>query len=290
MTSIVRVLQQEVFQLNEERLITCCHASKYLKKKKTSFLCLVSSTSPPTNILIVQIKQTDKQTYKRKRSWGLAELKSVDGHNEAPDTQEFDLYFDKVYRWVATNIKERQSFIHNLWKQCVKHILKDMPTFKNIPLAWITEDAMTPENKYDTSPLLDNDFAEDFQAITDKEQEDLKRLMSGCEFAISNAEAFMDILARDLSLLDGENVQCVLASEEQVEVLMDQLEVAINEADKLEKQLDSYDEILCHVRDTMEKMEKKNSMISVVNKNNQLLLKELENIVVNIIFYHPCIG
>jgi hypothetical protein len=104
--------------------------------------------------------------------------------------------------------------------------------------------------------------------------------MSGCEFAISNAEAFMDILARDLSLLDGENVQCVLASEEQVESLMGQLEIAINEADRLEKQLDSYDEILCHVRDTMEKMEKKNSMISVVDKNNQLLLQELEKIVV----------
>jgi hypothetical protein len=71
-----------------------------------------------------------------------------------------------------------------------------------------------------------------------------------------------------------------LASEEQVESLMGQLEIAINEADRLEKQLDSYDEILCHVRDTMEKMEKKNSMISVVDKNNQLLLQELEKIVV----------
>ncbi|XP_044259494.1 exocyst complex component 1 isoform X2 [Tribolium madens] len=279
MTSIVRALQQEIFQPNEERLITCCHVGKYLKKKKTSFLCLVSTTSPPINISIVQVKQTDKQTHKRKRSWALAELKGVDGHNESNETQEFDLHFDKVYRWVATNPKERHSFIHNLWKQAVKHIMKDMPTFKNIPLAWITEDAMTPENKFVSSPLLgDTDLTEDFQAITDKEQEDLKRLMSGCEFAISNAEAFMEILARDLSLLDGENVQCVLASEEQVETLMGQLEVAINEADRLETQLDSYDEILCHVRDTMEKMEKKNSLISVVDKNNQLLLRELENI------------
>lgn len=104
--------------------------------------------------------------------------------------------------------------------------------------------------------------------------------MSNCEFAISNAEGFMEILSRDLSLLDGENVQCVIASEEQVETLMEQLELAINEADRLEKQLDSYDEILCHVRDTMEKMEKKNSMISIVNRNNQLLLSELENLIV----------
>lgn len=106
--------------------------------------------------------------------------------------------------------------------------------------------------------------------------------MADCEFAISNAEAFMEVLARDLSLLDGENVQCVLASEAQVETLMEQLELAISEADKIEKRLDNYDEILCHVRDTMEKMEKKNSMISIVNQNNLLLLKELENVIVSI--------
>lgn len=273
-------MQTDIFDSSEERLITFCHVSKYLKKKKTSFLCLVITLSMPYNISIVQVKQTDKQTLKRKRSWSLVELKSVDGHNDSEDTLEFDLHLEKVFRWIATNPKERHAFIHNLWKYSSRHILKDKPTFKNVPKSWITEDAMTPENKFVTSPLLglENDFAEDFQAITDKEQEDLKKLMSGCEFAISNAEGFMEILARDLSLLDGENVQCVLASEEQVESLMQQLELSINEADRLETQLDIYDEILCHVRDSMEKMEKKNSMISVANGNNQLLMQDLENL------------
>lgn len=105
--------------------------------------------------------------------------------------------------------------------------------------------------------------------------------MSDCEFAISNAEAFMEVLARDLSLLDGENVQVVLSSEKQVDALMDQLETAIKEADKIEQRLDGYDEILCHVRDTMEKMERKNSMIGVVNNNNIKLFGEIENIVVS---------
>lgn len=179
-STVIRTLQQDIFQPTEERLITCCHVSKYLKKKKTSFLCLVSTTTLPYNITIIQIKQTDKQIFKKKRSWALAELKSVDGHNEQYDILEFDLHLDKVYRWVATNPKERHAFIHNLWKQSSRHILKDKPMFKNIPKAWITEDAMTPENKYVTSPLLalENDFAEDFQAITDKEQEDLKRFVT----------------------------------------------------------------------------------------------------------------
>lgn len=103
--------------------------------------------------------------------------------------------------------------------------------------------------------------------------------MSGCQSAISNAEEYMKVLARDLSLLDGENVKCVLASEAQVEELMEQMEMAIQEAEKIEMRLDSYDQIFNSVRETMEKMDKKNSMISVANKNNLCLLKELENII-----------
>lgn len=177
MTSISRILQNEIFQSSEERLITCCNVGKYLKKKKSSFLCIVSSTSAPINISIVQIKQTDKHIYKRKRTWNLAELKSIDGHNESPETLEFDMHFDKVYRWTASNTKERQSFIYNLWRQAKKHILKEMPTFKNVPVAWIAEYAMTPENKFENSDLMemDNDNDDDFQAITEKEQEDLMK-------------------------------------------------------------------------------------------------------------------
>lgn len=176
MTTLRHKLQQEVFQPNEERLLAMCHVEKYLKKKKSSFLCITTSTNQPFNISIVQVKQTDK-TYKRKGTWALAELKMVDGKNESSDTPEFDLQLDKVYRWVASNVQERQLFIIMLWRQCSKYVLKDKPVFKNIPKSWITEDVMTPESKYITSPLLglENDLSEDFQAITDKEQEDLNK-------------------------------------------------------------------------------------------------------------------
>ncbi|KAK9882783.1 hypothetical protein WA026_023201 [Henosepilachna vigintioctopunctata] len=289
MTSIGRILQKEIFQPNEERLITCCLVGKYLKKKKSSFLCIVSSTSAPINISIVQIKQTDKQSFKRKRSWALAELKSLDGHNDSPDTQEFDMLFDKVYRWTASNIKERQSFIHNLWRQAKKHILKEMPTFKNVPITWITEYTMTPENKFENADLMEMDNEnddEDFQAITEKEQEDLMNLMQECKFSIGNAEAFMEALVDELSMLDEKNVHCVLSSEKQVDSLMKNLNEAIEETERLEMLLDSYDEILCHVKETMEKMEKKNSMISIANRNNQLLLEELEKIVTRLNLSH----
>lgn len=169
-------IQQEIFQPNDERLLSLCIVGKLLKKKK-SFLCIVTTNTYPSELSIVQVKNTDK-AYKKKRSWSLSELKVVDGKSEQTDMTEFDLHLDKVYRWEANTIAERQLFIITLWKQACRHISKDnMPIFKNVPKMWVTEDVMTPESKYTSSPMmeLENDLSEDFQAITDKEQEDLTK-------------------------------------------------------------------------------------------------------------------
>lgn len=74
-----------------------------------------------------------------------------------------------------------------------------------------------------------------------------------------------------------------MSSGQKVEQLMQKLEEAIQEAEKVEQKLDSYDGILRHIRDTMEKMEEKNILIEIANKNNQKLMVELHNIVVSII-------
>lgn len=177
MATLSHKLQNEVFHPNDERLLAMCHVGKFLKKKKMSFLCLITTISPPFSVSIVQVKQTDK-SFKRKRSWALEELKVVDGKSNAADTEEFDLHIDKVYRWVASNLKERQSFIKTLWQQCSKYVLKDKAVFKNIPNTWIAEDVVaTPENKYIHSPGFgfDGDLNEEFQSVTDKEQEDLQK-------------------------------------------------------------------------------------------------------------------
>lgn len=280
MATIRHRLQREIFHPNNEKLLSMCHVEKLYKKKKTSFLCIVHG-SASHDISIVLIKQNDKN-FKRKNSWPLAELKVLDGKNEEVSNLELDFHFEKIYRWVTSNQHERKHFILELWKQCCKHLPKERPVFKNVPQILLIEDISTPESSGNTPiDMLENvDIVEEFQAITEKEEADLEKLMAGCEFAISNAEAFVDIVARDLSLLDGENVQCVLASEAQVEALMELMEAAIKEAEKIESGLDEYDKILGHVRDTMEKMETKNRVIEIANKNNQRLLGELEKIVV----------
>lgn len=279
--SLLLPIQQELFTNENERILSICHVGKVLKKKK-SFLCLVSSSSP-LKISIVQVKQTDK-AFKRKRSWFLDELKSINGISVDDKNSEFSLQLDKVYEWVAGDYSQKKAFIVAIARQCHKYrSVREKPAFKNIPTDWIEETMLTSDHMQlppvSLQSPFDNDLADDFQAVTDKEQEDLTRLMNDCEFAIGNAEAFMDVLSRDLCLLDGENVQCVLASEQQMDALMAQMETAISEAEVIEQRLDGYDKVLCHVWDQMEKLRQKNVMNEVENKNNTLLLDELDNII-----------
>ena len=54
--------------------------------------------------------------------------------------------------------------------------------------------------------------AEGYQAISDKETTDLRALMSGCDTAVIAAE-FADRLAKELSVLGGDNIHSMMASE-----------------------------------------------------------------------------
>ena len=44
---------------------------------------------------------------------------------------------------------------------------------------------------------------DDYQALTEKEENDLEYLLAQTDNALSDAEKFMEQLAKDLSLLDG---------------------------------------------------------------------------------------
>lgn len=293
MAGIKYLLQKEVFNALDERILSVCNVQKLYKKKKNSYLCII--TQPQMGSTIVQVKQYDKGVYKKKRSWQLNELKGVDGKTDSTNepTHEFDLMLDKQYKWFAANLHERQNFITVLHKQVSKNIRgHERPTFKNVPKAWLVEHS--PEKVPQNSTLNeagddssnDSDGYEDFHALTEKEETDLNKLITDCDLAITNAELFMEQLGQNLHDLDGANIQSVLASEKQVDALMEQIETAIVEAETVEHRLDEYDEILCHIREKMEKMGEKNTMIEIANKNNIKLLSELEKVVTQLDLAH----
>merc|ERR1712142_808723 len=70
-----------------------------------------------------------------------------------------------------------------------------------------------------------------------------------------------------------------MASEEAVDNLMELLTTAIDEVEFLESRLNQYDDLLEHIRDSMEKMEGKTESLETVNENNRKLLLELDTLV-----------
>ncbi|XP_006814211.1 exocyst complex component 1-like [Saccoglossus kowalevskii] len=116
MTAIRHTLQREVFLPNEERLISVVHVTKAGKKKKNSFLCAAVTTDQPAQVSLYKVKKSEKDTYKKRESWLLSDLKVVDGKDTTKDVAEFDLQFEKIFKWIASNEAEKNAFITSLWK------------------------------------------------------------------------------------------------------------------------------------------------------------------------------
>lgn len=49
---------------------------------------------------------------------------------------------------------------------------------------------------------------DEYQELNAREEQDIEIMMEGCEYAISNAEAFAEKLSRELQVLDGVNISC----------------------------------------------------------------------------------
>ncbi|XP_052794557.1 exocyst complex component 1-like isoform X2 [Mya arenaria] len=285
MTTIKHILQKEVFLPNDERLVGLVNVTQAGKKKKSSkhsFLCAALSTSVEgtTQVNVYQVKKSDKgETYKKKINWPLKDLKVVDGKDAKKDTADFDLHFEKAFKWTASSSGERDAFISCLWKHAQRH-LTHKPKFENVPEHLLEEiirpvsQGQAPVEGASSVPEL-----EEYQALSNQEEEDLETLMSKCSAAISNAENFAEQLSKQLSILDGANMHVIMGSEDQVFNLMRLLDDGIQQAEIIESKLDSYDQILQGVKEQMELMKDKDMLLSVRNANHQKLLEELENVV-----------
>ncbi|XP_035207311.1 exocyst complex component 1-like [Stegodyphus dumicola] len=281
MAAIRHSLHKEVFLPNDERLVGVVNVAKASKKKKTAFLCLAVNNEKPSIITISQVKKSDKEGYKKKCSWQLRELKLVDGKDEKKPTAEFDLHFEKVYKWIASNVSEKHAFIKCLWKFC-SHLPRQKPTFINIPKE-LLQDKDSPAKMGVVTPQIGEESSvlepEDYQALTAREESDLESLMAQYDFVIGNAEEFTEQLSRELSELDAANIRSIMASEQKVQGLMNMLQTSYDEICELESRLDVYDDILKNVKDSVIQMEEKDAHMKIQHRNNIKLLHELENMI-----------
>ena len=64
--------------------------------------------------------------------------------------------------------------------------------------------------------------------------------MRNCEHAVTNADIFVEDLSRQLNILDGDNIYSIMASEENIDHLMEMLETSIKVVSQTKKILCVY--------------------------------------------------
>ncbi|KAM6132802.1 exocyst complex component 1 isoform 3-T6 [Pterocles gutturalis] len=192
------------------------------------------------------------------------------------ENPEFDLHFDKVYKWVASSTVEKNTFISCIWKLNQRYLRKKID-FINVSSQLLEESVPSGENQSVAGG--DEEAVDEYQELNAKEEQDIEIMMEGCEYAISNAEAFAEKLLRELQVLDGANIQSIMASEKQVNILMKLLDEALKEVDQIELKLSSYEEMLQSVKEQMDQISESNHLIHLSNTNNVKLLSEIEFLV-----------
>uniref|UniRef100_A0A8D1WAG9 Exocyst complex component 1 n=2 Tax=Sus scrofa TaxID=9823 RepID=A0A8D1WAG9_PIG len=277
MTAIKHALQRDIFTPNDERLLSIVNVCKAGKKKKNCFLCATVTTERPVQVKVVKVKKSDKgDFYKRQAAWALRDLAVVDAKDAAKENPEFDLHFEKIYKWVASSTAEKNAFISCIWKLNQRYLRKKID-FVNVSSQLLEESVPSGENQSVTGG--DEEAVDEYQELNAREEQDIEIMMGGCECAISNAEAFAEKLSRELQVLDGANIQSIMASEKQVNTLMKLLDEALDEVDQIEVKLSSYEEMLQSVKEQMDQISESNHLIHLSNTNNVKLLSEIEFLV-----------
>uniref|UniRef100_A0A668ARH4 Exocyst complex component 1 n=1 Tax=Myripristis murdjan TaxID=586833 RepID=A0A668ARH4_9TELE len=201
MTAIKHALQRDIFTPNDERLLSIVNVCKAGKKKKNCFLCATVTTERPVQVKVVKVKKSDKgDFYKRQMAWELRDLAEVDAKDASKENPEFDLHFEKVYRWVASSTAEKNSFISCIWKLNQRYLRKKVE-FVNVSSQLLEESV--PSGESQSVAGGDEDALDDYQELNAREEQDIESMMEVCEYAISNAEAFAEKLSRELQVLDG---------------------------------------------------------------------------------------
>lgn len=149
-------IQKEIFSPLEERLGALVNVTKPGRKKKSSFLCLSGKISAvdisylqvfsfaavnrqDKQVYVSRVKPVERKggggvgsvvpvdgaSYRKAKTWGVGEIRVIDGHSTTTEVTEFDLHIDKtVYKWVASNVAEKKSFISCIFKVSVWSLTK----------------------------------------------------------------------------------------------------------------------------------------------------------------------
>ncbi|CAF4250828.1 unnamed protein product [Rotaria sp. Silwood2] len=279
-------LNDDLFSTTQETCLALCRVQDVTKKSKDKMYilcaCIYQKADPQPTLHVVRLGEKANEIAKKKINIILSEIKTIDYAPVINDKrQQSSLSIDittadRDYSFIALTSEEKKEFITNL-RKITAHYLKhnrDKPKYLNVP-----NDDDLVGNTTNLEPLSSRtSLPETWDAITQQEEQDLANLMSEYDFAIKDAERFVDMLQQRLTDLDVANVETVMASEKGAVQLMNMLDKAVEEISKIDGRLGLYEKKLSTVADAVKIMSRKDSLIQIETANVQKLSEALENL------------
>jgi hypothetical protein len=101
--------------------------------------------------------------------------------------------------------------------------------------------------------------------------------MLECEFASSNAENFIEKLQTELVYLDTSNIESIMNSEKNTMKLIDMLDQAVEEIEKIDSRLKDYEDKISAVGDAVRIVGERDNVIQLQQNNQHSLLDLLDS-------------
>ncbi|CAF4360437.1 unnamed protein product [Rotaria socialis] len=279
-------LNDDLFSATQETCLALCRVQDITKKsKEKSYIicaCIYQKADAQPTLHLLRFGDKGYEIARKKMNILLCDVKTIDyapviNDKRQPSTLGIDIVTaDREYSFLALSFDEKKEFVSNL-RKITAHYLRhsrDKPKYLNVP-----NDDDLVGNTQNLEPLSSRpSVPETWDAITQQEEQDLTDLMSEYDFAIKDAERFVDMLQQRLTDLDVANVETVMASEKGAVQLMNMLDKAVEEISKIDNRLGLYEKKLSTVADAVKIMSRKDSLIQIETANVQKLTEALDNL------------
>ncbi|CAH8624272.1 unnamed protein product [Dicrocoelium dendriticum] len=233
------------------------------KKGKHKYLVVTVTITKPHVIQIYAVKNLDGE-FRKTLICNIKSLKKLDCRDtKTQPTYDVQLITElKTWNFRATKLEAKGEFVSafcritaSLQPQWFKAIqLANMPanvTISNLSSDQSLESLLNPSaSEYrgdDTEGLVQRLFgartvADVYRPLTEKEENDIGQFLDelATDSSQLNAAQLTEMLQKELTDVEGTNIHSIMASETQVLKLMTTLDQAIEKADKLEQQMESY--------------------------------------------------
>lgn len=256
------------------------------KEKLKSFYIIISSylqNQSQHNVYFIQ--KTDKDTFKNKNKFALAELEAVDGITQDDLNNDFELQINqKIYHFHAKSWNDKKLFLVALWKCCKTLPYEKFPNFKSINKQMLAETVYLSASlkgieTNDEHTLHNESVEHEYKYLTSVEEKDLEAVTERCVWQTENAEKFITKLTKELSGLDKANIHSIMNVEKEVDKLFKTMDEALIELENIEQKLVEYNEILESKRTSIESITQLSTVRSTGAQNKEKLLDKTSELI-----------